>query len=303
MARRRRSRVGDAATYAAVRILLAALSPLPWSAQGRVAAWAGRTAVTRSRRLRARVLANLGHVLPETNEAEREAILRATGDCFGRTALELFAAPAFRAARPWTAPTGPGLAAAEAAIRDRTGAIFVSGHFGGWEAIRAWLTENGAPCATVYRALPNPWLERFYLERIVLNGRPVVPKGRLAVRVLVRHLAEGGFVALLVDQHERRAPALDFLGRPAPTTLAPAELALRFRVPLIPAFAPRSDDGARIDIVFGAPAPPSTPEAMMQAVNDALAEQVRARPGQYYWLHRRWSKSLPGLAEPARTKS
>jgi Kdo2-lipid IVA lauroyltransferase/acyltransferase len=54
---------------------------------------------------------------------------------------------------------------------------------------------------------------------------------------------------------------------------------------------------------LGAPPPLSTPEAMMQAVNDALAEQVRARPGQYYWLHRRWSKSLPGLAEPARTKS
>jgi lauroyl/myristoyl acyltransferase len=31
---------------------------------------------------------------------------------------------------------------------------------------------------------------------------------------------------------------------------------------------------------------------MTQAAADSLAARVRATPGQYYWLHRRWVKDL-----------
>jgi Kdo2-lipid IVA lauroyltransferase/acyltransferase len=292
-----RDRPGDAFASLAARGFLGLLAPLPWPARLRAAGWLGRTTVARSRRLSARVATNLGHVLPETTEADRTRIAREVGDCFGRTALELFAARAFESAHPWNPPRGPGLPAVEAALAERRGAIVVSGHFGGWEATRAWLKEQGAPCATVYRPLKNKHLDALYHDSVAHTGSPMLPKGRLAVRTLVRHLNQGGFVALLVDQYDHGSPALDFLGRPAPTTLTPAELALKFRMPLIPAYAPRTPDGARIDIWFDAPIPPTSAPEMMQAFNHSLAAQVRARPGQYYWLHRRWEKCLPGLAE------
>lgn len=295
MPRRRRSGTGAALGYAALRIALALLALLPWRARLRVAGWLGRTLVTRAPRLRARVFANLAHVLPETSDAERARIAAETGDCFGRTALELFSSRAFEKHHPWNEPTGPGLATIEQAIAEATGTIVVSGHYGGWEATRAWLKERGRPGATVYRPLRDERLDAFYRESVAYTGSPMLPKGRLAVRTLVKHLAGGGFVTLLVDQHERGAPELDFLGRPAPTTLVPAELALKFHLPLIPACATRRPDG-RIDIFLDAPVPHGTPKSMMQAVNHSLAAQVRAHPGQYYWLHRRWSKSLPGLA-------
>lgn len=294
----RRARPGDALAPLAVRGLLGLLAPLPWQTRLAAAGWLGRTALARSRRLSARIAANLAHVMPETTEAERARIAREVGDCFGRTALELFAARAFERAQPWNPPAGPGLAAVEAAIAERRGAIVISGHFGGWEAWRAWLKARGAPGAAVYRPLKNPRLDALYRDSIAhTTGGPVLPKGRMAVRTLMRHLTRGGFVALLVDQYDRGAPALDFLGRPAPTTLTPAELALKLGLPLIPAFAPRTPDGARIDIWFDAPIPPSSAREMMQAFNHSLAAQVRARPGQYYWLHRRWEKDLPGFAE------
>ena len=34
----------------------------------------------------------------------------------------------------------------------------------------------------------------------------------------------------------------------------------------------------------------STPEGMMQALNDDLEVQIRAHPGQWFWVHRRWKK-------------
>lgn len=288
--------------YLGLRAGIALLGVLPWRKQSDFAGWLGRTIVTRSPRLMARVVTNLAHVMPATTEAERERIAIETGDCFGRTALELFASRRFEANHPWNAPTGPGLAAVRQAIAAGTGAIVVSGHYGGWEATRAWLKEQGRPTATIYRPLRDPRLDEFYRESVAYTGSPMLPKDRLAVRTLVRHLAKGGFVALLVDQYERNAPALDFLGKPAPTTLVPAELARKFRVPLIPAFATRRDDG-RIDIFLDAPVTGDSARAMMQGVNDSLAARVRAHPGQYYWLHRRWTKDLPGFRDTGRRKS
>jgi Kdo2-lipid IVA lauroyltransferase/acyltransferase len=50
-------------------------------------------------------------------------------------------------------------------------------------------------------------------------------------------------MALLVDQYERRGVPLDFLGKPAPTTLIAAEFGLRYQVPVFPGFGIRAEDG------------------------------------------------------------
>jgi Kdo2-lipid IVA lauroyltransferase/acyltransferase len=138
----------------------------------------------------------------------------------------------------------------------------------------------------------NRHLERLYRANIETTGAPMFPKGRRSVRAIARHVACGGVIALLVDQHEKRGKVLDFMGHPAPTTLVAAELGLRYGVPLFPAFVIRGEDGVTARIEVEAPIPAGEPAAMMQAFNDALAARVRAHPGQYFWLHRRWRKSL-----------
>src|SRR5690606_1628276 len=159
--------------YLGLRAGIALLGVLPWRKQSDFAGWLGRTIVTRSPRLMARVVTNLAHVMPATTEAERERIAIETGDCFGRTALELFASRRFEANHPWNAPTGPGLAAVRQAIAAGTGAIVVSGHYGGWEATRAWLKEQGRPTATIYRPLRDPRLDEFYRESVAYTGSPM----------------------------------------------------------------------------------------------------------------------------------
>jgi KDO2-lipid IV(A) lauroyltransferase len=270
--------------------LLGVARVLPYRARLAFAAWGMRQAVALLPALRARVDGNLRLVLPELDAAARVRVRNAMADNFGRTFIELLNNRAFHRRRAWTAPAGPGAAAIEAAARAGTGAVLVTGHFGQWEAGRAWMKANGINCAGVYRPTDNPHLNRIYLENLEFGGTPIFGKGRSGVRGIVAHLSRGGIVAILTDQFERRARPLDFLGYPAPTSFVAADLALKFRVPLIPIYGIRQPDGEHVAVVVEAPIPPSTSTEMMQRVNDSLAAQVRAHPGQYYWLHRRWVK-------------
>ena len=64
----------------------------------------------------------------------------------------------------------------------------------------------------------------------------------------------------------------------------------------MPIYGIRDPDGAHVAVVVEAPIPHSAAPEMMQAVNDSLAAQIRAHPGQYYWLHQRWVKPAPAPA-------
>jgi len=251
--------------------------------------------VGRLPRLRTRVEANLRHVFPDIGAAERAELVRAVGDNFGRTFLEIFDLRGFETARSWTGPSGPGVEALVEAARSGRGAVIVTGHLGQWEAGRAWLKSIGIVCAGLYRPLNNAPLNRIYERNLEIGGSPMFPKSPRGLRRLVGHVAKGGVVAILTDQYERRAAAFDFIGKPAPTTTFAADLALKYDVPLIPAYGIRDPDGFHVAVVIEAPVPRTTPAAMTQAVNDSLAARARATPGQYFWLHLRWEKQLAGL--------
>jgi KDO2-lipid IV(A) lauroyltransferase len=50
-----------------------------------------------------------------------------------------------------------------------------------------------------------------------------------------------------------------------------------------------------VNVLVEDPIPHSDAETMTRAMNASLGAMIRAHPGQYYWLHRRWEKRLPGL--------
>lgn len=291
MARRGRP-VAEALAFAPAALALGLVRVLPWRARLGLGGWLGRRIVLGLPKLRGRVDANLRHVMPELDAGARRAIAAEVGDSFGRTFVETFCMADFQAARTWIAPTGPGVEAVAAAAREGRPAILVSGHLGQWEAGRAWLKATGREAGAVYRPLNNRWLEPIYRRQLEIGGRPMLPKGGAGLRGLVTHLRAGGIVAILIDQYDRRAPLIDFLGRPAPTLTLTAELALKLGAPLVPGYGIRQPDGVHVATHLAAPVPHTTPAEMMQAVNDVLAAGVRAHPGQYLWLHRRWEKDL-----------
>ncbi len=281
------------AVAALLRALLSVALRLPYRARMGFASAVMRLAVTLTPNLRRRVNGNLALVLPELPAPARRRVGRELADNFGRTSMEILSNPEFHDSGYWIAPEpGPGVDAILAASRSGRGAVLVTGHFGQWEAGRAWMRAEGVNCAGVYRPMKDPELNALYLGNLEFGGRPIFATDRRAVRGMVTHVARGGIVAILTDQYRRKAPELDFIGHPAPTALLPAELAVKFGVPLIPIYGIRQPDGLHVQVVVEPPIPPATAEAMMQAVNDSLAAQVRAEPGQYYWLHRRWVKTI-----------
>lgn len=285
-----RSLRSRAATLPA-RALIALAQHLPYRMRLALGSALLRGAVALVPRLRARVENNLRLIFPEMPAGERRRIRRAMADNFGRTFTEILSNPSFHGRGYWIPPEpGPGTEAILRAAREGSGAVLVTGHFGQWEAGRAWMKSSGIACAGVYRPLDEPELNAIYLENLEFGGTPIFPKSRRGVRGIVAHVARGGIVAILTDQFERRGAALDFIGHPAPTALVPAELAFRSKLPLVPIYGIRQLDGLHVQVVVEPPIPHSTVPEMMQAVNDSLAAQVRAHPGQYYWLHRRWVK-------------
>jgi KDO2-lipid IV(A) lauroyltransferase len=270
--------------------LLGLARALPYRARLALGSAFLRAAVAVLPDLRRRVDGNLRLIFPEMPAAERARIRRAMADSFGRTFIETVTVPAFHARAAWSEPGGPGWEAFLAARAAGQGVLLVSGHFGQWEAVRGMLKARGITVGALYRPVKNPHLQALYFEQMSLSGAPLFARSRQGMRELVRHLKSGGIVAVLLDQYVQGGTPVDFLGHPAPTGLTIAELALKFKVPMIPAYGTREPDGLHVAIDFEAPIPPTTALEMTQAAADSLGARVRAKPEQYYWLHRRWVK-------------
>jgi Kdo2-lipid IVA lauroyltransferase/acyltransferase len=228
------------------------------------------------------------HVFPDMPKVERALLSRAMGRRMGQTLFEIYHCAEFQSRQEAFTVSGPGMAALEAARAAGKGALIVSGHFGQWEAVRAVLKARGMETGAVYRPQTNPHYQRRLLAGIEAGGKPILETGRIGTTALVRHLRAGGFMAILLDEKYAEGVRLPFLGRPALTSLAAAQLALKYDLLMVPAYGIRSDDGDHFNVVFEDPIPHGDPVAMTQAFNDSLSARILADPDQWYWLLRRW---------------
>ena len=172
--------------------------------------------------------------------------------------------------------------------------IFVP-HMGNWEILAVGAANFGAFTSVVFRRPNNPYVG-WLLDRNRAGLFDLLPKGYQGGVAAGRVMAEGGRLALLVDQKNNRGVALDFMGRPAMTGLTLARLALRFDAPVFGACCRRLD-GRRFAIeiadpmTIGRTGDDRADEArFMQRVNDRIAGWVRETPEQWLWLHRRWGR-------------
>lgn len=288
-----RSRTLRFLAYLPQAALIGALRALPAGPRLRLASRLGRIAVNRVPRLRNRVENNLRLIFPEKDAAWRAAVRQQVGDTFGRTIIETMTIRDFQRRAPWTEPEGPGWQALLDARAAGKGVFLVSGHFGQWEAVRGLLRQKGMETGGIFRPLKNPWLNKDYTACLEAGGRPMVDRDNAGLREMIRHVRGGGIMSILMDQYTKRGAEIDFLGHPAPSGTMIAELAIKYDLPMIPAYATRQPDG-RIRLEFEAPLARGSALAMTQAAADSLSARVRATPGQWFWLHRRWVKVFPG---------
>jgi KDO2-lipid IV(A) lauroyltransferase len=183
--------------------------------------------------------------------------------------------------------------------------VFVSGHFSNWEVMPAAIVNAGVPCEITYRAANNPYVDRRIRDsRFRYGVRLFAPKGGDGAREMLEAMGKGVSVALMNDQKfNRGGVAAPFFGYEVMTAPGPTRLALRFGTVLQPMTVERTR-GARFRAVVHEPivldqTGDRTADIAegVRRITALVEDQIRKRPGEWFWVHRRWPKeAYRGLA-------
>jgi Kdo2-lipid IVA lauroyltransferase/acyltransferase len=236
---------------------------------------------------------NLRIAFPDASDVEIRRLLAAQWDQLGRWIAEFSILD-----RIIADPTRVEVVGAErlAAIRDGAGpVVFISGHFSSFELMPAAILHAGVTCHMTYRALNNPYIDaRIRRMRWRYGMRLFAPKGTDGARELLRALGRGESVALMNDQKFNSGVAAPLFGVMARTAPGPSTFALRFGVPLQPMSVERKDK-ARFRVIVHDPIRLEDTgdrnadiETGVRRINAFIEQCVRARPAEWFWVHKRW---------------
>jgi len=269
------------------------LGLLPLDAASALGGWAGRTLGPRLR-LSDRARANLRRFMPELGEAGIERTVVEMWDNLGRLAAEY---PHLDDIGSIGADPRVELVGAEhvkAAADAGRRVIFFGAHLANWELGALMTTRFGHPLHAVYREANNRYVEALIRARRGGSAAGLIPKGKKGARMAMEVLRHGEWLGMLLDQKMNDGMPVPFFGTDAMTAPALAGLALKYDCVVLGARLERLD-GVRFRITIIPPlAMPDTGDkaadqvAIMRAVNAEMERWIRARPGQWLWLHRRW---------------
>lgn len=243
--------------------------------------------------------ANLRAALPDLDGAARRGVIGAVWDNLARNIGEFPHLGALRqtAAGPGYEIVGGDHARALAEVGGP--AILLTAHCGNWEILPRALRDVGVPFGFLYRAAANPAVDRLIIDlRQAAMGEsvPMFAKGAKGARGAYGHLARGGMLCMLADQKLNDGIAVPLFGRDAMTTPALAVFARKFRCPILPVHVERVGP-ARLRVVCEALVHGQWSDdkdadiaAMTLWMNRTIERWVRARPGGWLWLHRRWPR-------------
>ncbi len=285
-------RLTGAALVAPIR--LARLLPYRWRIP--FAAWLTTRVLAPLAGYRKRVRENLALVRPDLSRAEVESLARRVPDNAGRNMMELYS-PEFPDQARKSPVVGPGLPDVRAARDAGRPVIFVTGHFGSFNAARMAMMEQGFNMGVFYRPMANRPFNSHYVQAMADLSEPMFEQGRKGMMQMVKHLRSGGVLAILNDLNAHDGVPLDFFGKPALTSLATAEMALKFDALLVPVWGLRDPDGLHFTIHTETPIAHSDPVTMTREFNARLEAAVRDNMEQWFWIHRRWKDGTGFLAD------
>ncbi len=173
--------------------------------------------------------------------------------------------------------------------------VVAIGHFGNFELyLHFGDFVTGFRCATTYRALRQPALDRLLKSLRERSGCLLFERRSDAAALKAAMSNTGLLLGLLADQHAGRGGLrLPFFGRECSTSAAPAIFALRYHCPLHTAICYRVGL-ARWRIEAGGEIPtqengrPRPAQAITRDINRAFETAIRRDPANWFWVHNRW---------------
>jgi Kdo2-lipid IVA lauroyltransferase/acyltransferase len=240
---------------------------------------------------------NLELAFPDLDPAERDRIRLAHWEQFGRFVAEF----------PMLDRLTPASGRIEVVGAERLRAIaeggeptlMISGHFSNFEIMAAVIVGAGVRCQVSYRPANNPYFnDRVIQGRARYGVTSLAPKGSEGAREIMRALARGESVAMLIDQKFNAGVASPIFGHMAHTSAGPVRLAHRVGGKVTPLAVQRLK-GARFRVTIYEPivlADTGDREADtvtgVRQLNAFLEERIRERPSEWFWAHKRWPKSM-----------
>lgn len=265
---------------------------LPVSAASALGGAAGRTIgpfLGASRKARR----NIERALAPSTKGETDKIIRDMWDNLGRTVCEYPHLQTLAKTRTKLA----GHEVLESLKSGQTPAILFSAHLGNWEMTHAALGHHGLAADYMIRDPNNPYVAKGLrkLRWKKTDGKSdFLAKSLNGTRKMIQSLKKGRPVGILIDQKYNEGIPLAFFGKPAMTSVAFVELALKYKCPLIPVRIERLD-GTDFRITLHDPLPLQDEHGNDREIEDIaiqahayLESWIKDRPGQWLWLHRRW---------------
>lgn len=167
--------------------------------------------------------------------------------------------------------------------------IILGGHYAMLDLAGA-LACNHMDLAISYRPLDNPVLN--YVMEAARSRTYALCLTRKETRKFIRTIKQGNPLWYLQDQDLGRENSVfvDFFGIPTATITATSRIAALSKAEVIPVSFFRRKDYSGYDIYFHEPLPIPSGDDLKDAqmANDVLEAQIRKRPEQYLWLHKRF---------------
>jgi KDO2-lipid IV(A) lauroyltransferase len=176
------------------------------------------------------------------------------------------------------------------------GAVMVTGHFGSWELMGAYIAQDGWPIDYLVGQQHNLKINKLMNDYRSLFGIGLIELG-VAARGVIKAVRSGRMVAMLSDQDAGSDGVIvQFLGRPASTPKGPAAFSQKTGAPLACGFIVR--EGLRQRIIIEPPLEVNITgnrdddiKALTQAYTSLLEKYVRQYPDHWFWPHRRWKST------------
>ena len=222
------------------------------------------------------------------DEAAARAAVRGAYRNLGMVLVETFLAIRMSDAELAEAVRLDNVEALEGAVAQGKGVVVVAGHFGNWELLGAAASRRGIVFHAIVRQLKGPMNALLHGARAIAGLREIGAKGTFHEALDV--LRRGEILAVIIDQNMLRSRGIfvDFFGRKACTTPAPALLADRTGALVMGAF-PVREGPMRWRVVFEGPYElPKDVEEHTQRLQNIMESWVRRHPDHWFWMHRRW---------------
>jgi len=252
-------------------------------------------------RLRRVGMFNLRLAFPEWTDRARAKVLRGLFRNFGRMLADFAHFPRLNRANIERFIIYDGFEAYARAREQGKGVLFLTAHFGNWELSSFAHGVYGYPLNFIVRELDNRRLDAFINQYRCLSGGRAIEK-KDAAREVLRAFHHGEAVGILADQNMLPTDGafVNFFGRPACTTMAPARFVRKTGAAIVFGLAIWDEKLKKYRLRFEPVSwirredPEEEILANTQNFTRLIEEQVRRYPDQWLWVHRRWKARPPG---------